>query len=219
MKLYHYVLNSAGHRVRIALALKGLAFESVLVDLRAGRDQQKAPDYLAINPQGLIPALAVGGHILTQSMAIIEYLDEAHPTPPLLPSDPIGRAQVRAFAQAIACDMHPLNNTGVLAYLTEGMGVDSTKRAQWYAHTIAKGFSSLEILAQRSAHGTFALGDTPSLADVLLVPQWGNARRYKCDVAPYPRLAAIVAACEALPAFRDAAPEAQPGFAEIMAGR
>lgn len=219
MKLYHYILNSAGHRVRIALNLKGLTYESVLVDLRAGKDEQKAAAYLAINPQGLIPALEVGGSILTQSMAIIEYLDETHPSPPLLPRDPIARAQVRAFAQAIACEMHPLNNTGVLAYLSQGMGLDEMKRAQWYAHTIAKGFSSLEVIAERHASGAFTFGDAPTLADVLLVPQWGNARRFKCDIAPYPRLAAIVSACEALPEFRDAAPQAQPGFAEIMAGR
>jgi maleylpyruvate isomerase len=211
LKLYHFFRNSAGFRVRIALNLKGLAYESVPVNIMPGRDAQNDPAYRKINPQGLIPALVDGDAVITQSGAIIEYLEETWPSPSLLPKDLIKRAQVRAFAQAIACDIHPLNNTRVHVFFERDLELPGEKRLRWYRHWVARGFESLEQVAGGNS-GRFSFGDAPTMADIFLVPQWDNARRSKCDLAPYPRLAAIVAACEQLEAFAAASPERQRDY-------
>src|SRR6185436_13247867 len=176
MILYDYFRSSAAYRVRIALNLKGLEAERRFIHLRKG--EQRAPDYLKTNPQGLVPTLVVGDRALTQSMAIIEYLEEKHPQPPLLPAAPEDRAWVRAIAQAIACDIHPVDNLRVLQYL-ERLGVDSAARDAWYTHWIVEGFSALEPQLAARATGSLCLGDTPTIADVFLVPQVANARRLK----------------------------------------
>jgi maleylacetoacetate isomerase len=207
LRLYGYWRSSAAYRVRIALELKGLAFEPLPVDLRAGAHHD--PAYLARNPQGLVPTLDDGGLLLHQSLAIIEYLDETHPTPPLLPADPVGRARVRALAQAVACEIHPLNNPRVLNHLRKGLGQDEAGVLRWYAHWIAEGLGALERMAEATA-GRFACGDTPTMAECCLVPQLYNARRYDCDVEPYPTLRRIEAACLELDAFQRARPERQP---------
>lgn len=210
MKLFDYFRSSAAYRVRIALALKGLAPERTFVHLRHGA--QRAGDYLALNPQGLVPALvADDGAVLTQSLAIVEWLDETHPQPPLLPSDADGRARVRAIAQAIACDIHPLNNLRVLNYLTGTLGVSEAQRDGWYRYWVDLGFEALERrLAGERATGRFCHGDAPTLADVCLVPQVANARRFAVDLAPYPTIVRIDAACAGVPAFAAAAPMRQP---------
>ena len=211
MKLYGYFRSSATYRTRIALNIKGIAWETALVDLRAPTSAQHAPQFRAVNPHGLIPVLEDGAHTLTQSLAIIEYLEETHPEPPLLPRAPAERAQVRALALAVACDIHPLNNLRVLDYLRSALGADHAAVNAWYAHWIALGFSALEKDAERlSGDGRHLYGTTVTLADVCLVPQMANAHRFKCDVAPYPTLRAICAHLEALPAFARAAPQAQP---------
>src|SRR5512135_1046406 len=211
MKLYDYFRSSAAYRVRIALNLKGVVpDERTFVHLRMGN--QRAQDYLALNPQGLVPALALDdGHVLTQSLAIVEYLDETHPEPPLLPADPIARARVRAIALAIACEIHPLNNVRVLNYLTGTMGASTEQKDGWYRYWIDVGFEALEKeLARNPETGRFCHGDTPTLADVCLVPQLANARRFAIDLSPYPTLTRIEAACNALPAFTDAPPATHP---------
>lgn len=210
MILYGYALSSASYRVRIALALKSLPYESILKNLRAGEHRQA--EYLSVNLQGFVPALGLDdGAVLGQSMAIIEYLDEIHPQPPLLPRAPIARARVRALAQAIACDIHPLNNLRVLRYLEEQLGQDKNTRDTWYRHWVQVGFDALERWLVRDADtGRFCHGDGPTLADICLVPQVFNARRFSVDLNPYPRILAIDAACRELPAFQGAAPERQP---------
>ena len=210
MKLYDYFRSSAAYRVRIALNLKRLAPERAFVHLRHGA--QRAEAYLALNPQGLVPALETdGGDVLTQSLAIIEWLDESHPAPPLLPADAAGRARVRALALAIACDLHPLNNLRVLNYLTATLGATDAHRDGWYRYWCDVGFEALETqLAREASTGAFCHGGTPTLADICLVPQLANARRFKLELAPYPTLLRIDAACAALPAFADAAPAKQP---------
>ena len=209
MKLYTLFRSSAAFRARIALNLKGVAFESISKALL--KNEHRQADYLAINPQGLIPALAVDGVVLSQSLAIIEYLDETHPTPPLLPKDPIARAQVRSMALAIACDIHPLNNLRVLNYLKDDLKLDDDAVSTWYRHWIAEGFRGLESLAREHSQAKrYLFGDSVSLADVCLVPQMYNARRYKTDLSPYPTLVAITTHLESLPAFAAARPEAQP---------
>ena len=207
MRLYGYWRSSAAYRVRIALNLKGVAYESVPVDLRVGA--QRAPEFLALNPQGIVPCLQDGATTLTQSLAIIEYLEETRPEPPLLPADPVARARVRAIALAVACEMHPLNNLKVLQYLEREMGVDEEGRRRWYHHWIAEGFGPLEQVLAGTA-GAFAFGDRPTLADVFLVPQVANAHRYRCDMAPDPTLRRVNERCLELPAFAAAAPERQP---------
>ena len=210
MKLYDYFRSSAAYRVRIALNLKGLTPERVFVHLR--RNAQRDDDYLALNPQGLVPAL-VGddGAVLTQSLAIVEYLEETHPAPPLLPPGASARARVRALALAIACDIHPLDNLRVLRYLVQTMGVTEEQKDAWYKYWIDVGLEALERqLARDAATGRFCHGDAPTLADVCLVPQLANARRVAMDLAPYPTLTRIEAACLALPAFAAAAPARQP---------
>lgn len=211
MKLYTYFRSSAAFRVRIALNVKGVAYESISKDLRNQAGEQRRSDYLALNPQGLVPALEDEGRVLGQSIAIIEYLEEKFPSPPLLPAAPAERAQVRAMALGIACDMHPLNNLRVLNYLRDELEQSEEGVNRWYAHWIAAGFRGLEELARRStADGKFCFGGSVTLADVCLVPQMYNARRFKCDVTPYPTLVSISAHLEQLPAFDAARPEAQP---------
>ncbi|MGH8296558.1 MAG: maleylacetoacetate isomerase [Steroidobacteraceae bacterium] len=209
MRLYTYFRSSAAYRVRVALALKGIDYESVAVDLRSGAHRE--PDYLALSPQGLVPALEDGGAVIGQSLAIIEYLEEIHPQPPLLPRPAVDRARVRSMALAIACDMHPLNNLRVLNHLRSPLGHDEAAVDGWYRHWIAAGFRGLEEEARRSSgDGRHMFGAQVTLADVCLVPQMYNARRFKCNVAPFPTLAAICSHLEALPAFARAAPGAQP---------
>ena len=206
MLLYDYFRSSAAFRVRIALNFKGLAPERRFVHLRKG--EQRAPGYLELNPQGLVPTLVVGRRRLTQSLAIIEYLEEEHPLPPLLPNDPGERAWVRAFAQTIACDIHPIDNLRVLKYL-QALGIDEPARDEWYRHWIREGFGALEAqLAGRPS--TYCCGDTVTLADVCLVPQVFNSQRVNLDLAPYPRIRAVHEACMSLSAFADAQPSRQP---------
>ncbi|HYH39844.1 MAG TPA: maleylacetoacetate isomerase [Azospirillum sp.] len=210
MKLYGYFRSSAAYRVRIAVNLKGLAPEHAFVHLRKG--EQQAAAYAALNPQKFVPALETDdGALLTQSLAIVEYLEEVHPHPALLPGDPADRARVRAIALAIACDIHPLNNLRVLKHLGKALGLDEEARNTWYRHWIAEGFAALEaMLASDPRTGRFCHGDQPTLADVFLVPQVSNAERFDCDLTPYPTIVRIAAAARALPAFADAAPERQP---------
>jgi maleylacetoacetate isomerase len=212
MILYGHAMSSASYRVRIALALKRLQVTSVLLDLRAGEQRREA--FLQINTQGLVPALVLDdGAVLTQSVAIIEYLEEAHPQPPLLPHAPLQRARVRALSQAITCDVHPLNNLRVLQYLEKDLGHDKTLRDAWYRNWVQVGFDAIERrLIQDAETGRFCHGDAPTLADVCLVPQVFNARRFSVDLNPYPRILAIDAACRELPAFHGAAPDRQPAM-------
>jgi len=212
MKLHTFFRSSAAFRVRIALNLKGLAYESVAVSL-PGMEQRRA-EFLALNPQGLVPVLVDDARVLAQSLAIIEYLDETRPQPPLLPATPEGRARVRALAQVIACDIHPLNNVRVLKYLQGPLGQGDGARQAWYEHWIAEGFQALEGMLARSADtGTFCHGATPTLADVCLVPQVFNAKRFNCPLAPYPTIVRIFEECMRLEAFDRAQPSKQPDAA------
>ena len=213
LKLYSYFRSSAAYRVRIALGLKGLAWETQAINLLAG--EQREEDYHAINPQGLVPALVTEGTLLTQSLAIIEYLEEVHPQPPLLPEEPLTRARVRSLAHLVAIDIHPLNNLRVMRYLGKDLAVDRVLELHWYKHWIAEGFAALEIwLEKLHSSGRFCVGDSPGLADICLIPQVYNARRYDCDLAPYPLISSIDKHCRNLPAFRNAAPESQPDLPE-----
>jgi maleylpyruvate isomerase len=204
MILYGYSMSSAAYRVRIALTLKGIEATTVSKQLRRGEHRLK--DFLQLNPQGLVPAL----ELLTQSLAIIEYLDEVYRQPPLLPARPADRARVRGMAQLIACDIHPLNNLRVLQYLEGPLGQAPGTRDTWYRHWIEAGFAALEAMLGRDAsRGRFCFGEAPTLADVCLVPQVFNARRFSVDLSAYPCIVAIDAACRELPAFARAAPEKQ----------
>jgi maleylacetoacetate isomerase len=208
--LYGYWRSSAAWRVRIALNLKGLAWQSHPVHLVRGGGEQHAPAFRALNPQGLVPALEIDGRVLTQSLAIIEYLDETRPAPPLLPADAPGRARVRSLAQLVAADIHPLNNLRVLQWLEQRGGLDEAQREDWYRHWVEEGLGALEArLARESATGRFCHGDSPGLADCCVVPQLYNARRYKVSLEPFPTVLRIEAACMALGAFRDAAADSQ----------
>ncbi|WP_199100577.1 maleylacetoacetate isomerase [Dyella sp. ASV21] len=208
--LYGYWRSSAAYRVRIALNLKGLAYESRPVHLVNNGGEQHAPDFKALNPQELVPCLVDGGRVLTQSMAIVEYLEETRPTPALLPADPAGRARVRALAQLVGCDVHPLGNLRVLQYLNAQFGLDDAAKAVWSRHWIGEGLQALEsMLAGHVDTGRFCHGDTPTLADACLVPQIYNAVRWKLPLDDYPTIGRIYQACEALEAFQRAAPEAQ----------
>lgn len=218
MQLYSYFRSSASYRVRIALHLKGLAYETVPVHLLNQGGEQFLPEFSALNPQSQVPVLEEDGHYLTQSLAILEYLEERFPTPALLPADPLLRARARQLALAIACDIHPLNNLRVLRYLKRDLELPDEKKNTWIAHWIKLGFAALE--QQLSATGStdkprgrFCIGDTPGLADCCLIPQMFNARRFEVDMTPYPTLVSIEQACEALDAFRLAAPGAQPDAA------
>lgn len=208
MKLFTYFRSSAAFRVRIALMLKNAEHEAVYVHLR--KDEQKAPAYAALNPQKLVPTLIDGPDVLTQSLAIIEYLEETIPEPPLLPSDALGRARVRSIASAISCDIHPLNNLRVLQYLKHSMGLSQDKVDEWYQHWVREGFDALEASLTRSDEtGAFCHGDSPTVADICLVPQVYNARRLNVDMTDYPVITRINDACMGLPAFASAAPDVQ----------
>lgn len=209
MKLYTFFRSSAAFRVRIALNLKGLGYESI--PKAFAKNEHRAPDYLAVNPQGLLPALDVDGTVLSQSLAIIEYLDETRPTPPFLPKDPIGRAHARSMAQAIACDIHPVNNLRILNYLKKELQQDEITVNTWYRHWITAGFRGLEAQARKfSTSQRYMFGDAVSIADICLVPQMFNARRFETDLSAFPTLVAIDSHLESLPAFADARPEVQP---------
>ncbi|GHA05837.1 maleylacetoacetate isomerase [Oceanisphaera arctica] len=212
MKLYDYVRSSAAYRVRIALNLKGLVYESVPISLLEGT--QLGEDYRALNPTGLVPSLAIddqgsGEGILGQSLAIIEYLDECYPEPALMPATPLKRARTRALALQIACDIHPLNNLRVLKYLTGELELSEEQKTTWYHHWLKQGLSPLEQQLGGD-DSRYCCGDTPTLADICLVPQLYNARRFKLDLTPYARLVAIDQACNQLTEFRQAHPDQQP---------
>lgn len=209
MKLYTYFQSSASYRVRIALNLKEIQAEMAFVDLTKGEQKQAA--YAALNPQMAVPSLVEGGHTLTQSLAIMEYLDELYPQHPLLPRAPLERARVRALALAIACEISPLNNLKVRKYLSDSLAISEEARTDWIRHWIADGFASLEkMLAESPATGHYCHGDLPGMADCCLVPQVFNARRFECDLSPYPTIARIDEACNRLPAFIAALPKNQP---------
>ena len=211
MKLFTYYRSSAAYRVRIALNYKGIPHGTVPVHLVRDGGQQHSESYREVNPQGFVPALADDGHVFAQSLAIIEYLEETNPDPPLLPPDFAGRAIVRSMALGIACDIHPLQNLRVTNYLRGPLGQGDEAVAEWIRHWIGEGFRALEELARRHGDGQHYLyGNSVTLADVCLVPQMYSARRYYCDVTPYPALVAIDAHLTSLPAFAMARPEAQP---------
>jgi maleylacetoacetate isomerase len=209
MKLYTYFRSSAAFRVRIALNLKGLVYEPAFVHLPKG--EHRKPEYGALNPQALLPTLEDGGRRLTQSLAIIEYLDETRPTPPLLPKDAPGRARVRSIAMLVACEIHPLNNLRTLQHLKRALGQNEQQVNAWYRHWIADGLVRLEAdLATGSGMGKFCHGDAPTMADCCLVPQIFNAQRYQCDTAPYPTTMRVFEHCMKLEAFDLAQPSKQP---------
>ena len=201
MILHDFPLSSASFRVRIALNLKGLAYEKRNYVLRSG--EQRAPDYLKLNPAGLVPALEVDGVTLGQSLAIIDYLDTLAPAPRLVPADPLERARALEMAYTIACDIHPINNLRILKYLEAELGQDKAAVDSWYRHWVEEGFATLEKLLPDAP---FAGGDTPNIVDVCLVPQMFNARRFHVDLTPYPRVTATADRAAALPAFQEAAP-------------
>jgi maleylpyruvate isomerase len=210
MKLYSFFRSGTSHRLRIALNLKGLTPDYIPVDLRV--DEQANAPYKAINPQGLVPALEIGdGQVLIQSPAIIEWLEERHPTPALLPADPEARAHVRALAAIVGCDVHPINNRRILQYLRKQLGADEAAVNAWCATWITAGFDAIEaLLARDQARGDFCFGGAPSLADVYLISQVESARRFGVDMGQWPLISAVDAACATLPAFAKAAPAAQP---------
>lgn len=211
LKLFGYWRSSAAYRVRIALNLKGLAYDTVPVNLIRDGGEQHAPEYAATNPQKLVPVLQHGGRAIRQSLAVIEYLDETWPSPPLLPATARARARARTLAQLIACDIHPLNNLRVLQYLEREWHAPQPEREEWVRHWIREGFAALEtLLADDPSTGTFCEGDLPGIADCCLVPQVYNARRFNIDLGPFPTIVRIDAACLALPAFDAARPELQP---------
>jgi maleylacetoacetate isomerase len=208
VKLYSFFRSSAAYRVRIAFNLKDLSYETVAIHLQREGGLNRKPSYRAVNPQMRVPTLALdSGEIITQSLAIIEYLDEVHPRPPLLPRDSVERAQVRALAQLVACDIHPLNNLSPLRYLKNELGQDQSRIDAWYCHWVREGFDALEAMI---SPGPYAYGADVTLADICLVPQVANARRMKVPLDAYPKIVAVDAACAKLPAFEQARPENQP---------
>jgi maleylacetoacetate isomerase len=208
VQLYSYFRSSAAYRVRIAFNLKGLSFDTTGIHLQKEGGLNRKPEYRAVNPQMRVPALRLdSGEVLTQSLAIIEYLDEIHPHPALLPSDPVERAQVRAAALLIACDIHPLNNTSPLRYLKNELGQDQGKIDAWYHHWVLEGFEAFEAMIQP---GPYSFGADVTIADICLVPQVANARRLKVPLDRFPKISGVDAACAALPAFEKARPENQP---------
>lgn len=214
--LYGYWRSTAAYRVRIALNLKKIDCQMRPVHLVRDGGEQHGEAYRALNPQGLVPALAIDGHTLTQSLAIVEYLEETRPWPALLPARPAERARVRALALAIAADTHPLNNLRVLKYLGGTLGVDEAGRNGWYAHWVAQSFAAVERLLADAQTGRFCHGDTPTLADLVLVPQVYNADRFACDMTPYPTIRRIEQACLALPEFDAARPENQSDAPPVL---
>jgi len=212
LQLYSYFRSSAAYRVRIALELKGLPYSYVPVHLLNDGGAQHTPQYQLLNPTELVPTVVdEDGHALGQSLAIIEYLDETQPAPALLPHDALGRARVRALAQTVACEIHPLNNLRVLQYLERDLKVTDAAKSDWYRHWITLGFTALErMLADNPATGRFCHGDTPGLADCCLIPQVANSRRFDTPLEAFPTIRRIEAACLALPAFQRAAPQVQP---------
>ncbi len=208
MKLYTYFRSSAAFRVRIALNLKGVAVEPAFVHLAKGEHLQ--PAYRAVNPQGLVPALQVDGALLAQSIAIMEYLEETHPQPRLLPADPLGRARVRSLSLIVACEIHPLNNPRALKYVKNVLGHSQDEVDAWYRHWIADGLAKLEAELARPGTGRYSHGDAPTMADCCLVPQIFNAQRFNCDLAPYPAVMRVFEACMQLEAFDRAQPGKQP---------
>jgi maleylacetoacetate isomerase len=211
IKLYTYFRSSAAFRVRIALNLKGLSFESVPVHLLRHGGMQHTPEYAALNPSELVPTLVDDALTLVQSLAIMEYLEETRPEPPLLPSCALGRARVRALAQTIACEIHPLNNLRVLQYLEQTMKLDTQARAEWCRHWVTLGFAALEeMLTSSPETGAYCHGDTPTMADCCLVPQVANARRFDTPLDAFPNILRIEATCLTLPAFQRALPNNQP---------
>lgn len=211
MKLYTYFRSSAAYRVRIALNLKGLSYEAVPVHLLRNGGEQLQDEYRRINPSGLVPTFQDDWITLTQSMAIIEYLEETHPQPPLLPEDAPGRARVRELAQIIGCDIHPINNLRVTSYLVKQLGLSDQVKTEWYRHWIIEGFRALEAhLARDPGAGPFCHGEHPTIADCYLVPQVFNAQRFDIDVSAYPNISRINSLCMDLPAFRNAHPSKQP---------
>ena len=208
VKLYSYFRSSAAYRVRIALNLKGLPYEMVSIHLTKDGGQQRKPEFVAINPQKRVPALELpGGEVLTQSLAIIEYLDDIHPEPPLLPADALDRAKVRAVAQMVACDIHPLNNLIVLQYLKRTLKHEQPDIDTWYHHWVIDGFTAIKSML---APGPYTCGAHVTLADICLVPQVANARRFRVPLDKFPKIVAADAACLKLPAFDKARPENQP---------
>lgn len=208
MKLFSYFRSSAAYRVRIALNLKSVPCEMIAIHLVKDGGRNRSPEYRAINPQMRVPALALpNGEVLTQSLAIINYLDKRHPEPPLLPTDPIQRAKVEAFAQTIACDIHPLNNIGPLRYLKQKLTQEQSAIDAWYHHWVSEGFEALE---QMIRPGPYSFGSEVTLADICLVPQVYNARRLKVPLDAFPKIVSVDAECMKLPAFEKARPENQP---------
>ncbi|WP_058913834.1 maleylacetoacetate isomerase [Entomohabitans teleogrylli] len=208
MKLYSFFNSSASYRVRIALALKGIDYQTVGVNIRIGEQNQM--DYRRLNPIALVPTLVTDeGEALGQSLAIIDWLDRAYTQAPLIPEQDEIRARVLEIAYAISCDIHPVNNMRVLRYLTEELGISEEQKNRWYAHWIKQGLSAVEQLLKRSESGRFCVGDAPTLADCCLIPQIANAQRMGCDLSAYPRCLAVWRTCQELPAFVAAAPENQ----------
>ncbi len=211
IKLYSYWRSSAAYRVRIALNLKGLEYELVPVHLLRDGGEHHGPQYLSLNPQGLVPCLTDGGRVYRQSLAILEYLDEAYPDAPLLPSEIRARGRVRSLAQIVACDIHPLNNLRVNMYLDKELGINGKRRVEWMNYWMAEGFQAFEtLLAGSPTTGEFCEGDSPSMADCCLVPQVYNAYRYQCDMSAFPMINSIYQHCMTLPEFESASPEMQP---------
>ena len=209
--LYDYWRSSAAYRVRIALNIKALRYEQQPVHLVRDGGQQRQPAYASLNPQRLVPTLLHGEAVLTQSLAIVEYLEERWPEPRLLPQDPLERARVRSLAQVIACDLHPLNNLRVLAYLRDRLRIDDTARTEWYRHWVADGLTAFEsLLARAGGKSRFCHGDSPGLADCCLMPQVYNARRFDCDMQAFPLIRQVAANCETIDAFKQAHPDNQP---------
>lgn len=210
MQLHSFFNSSTSYRVRIALALKGVAFEVLPINLR--KQEQRAAGYVAINPSAGVPLLSDGDFSLSQSLAIIDYLDATHPEPRLIPRDARERARVLELSDAIACDIHPVNNMRILRYLQEELGATEAQKTAWYHHWIREGLTAVETLLARHGHGVYCFGDAPTLADCCLVPQVANAQRMGCDLSAYPNALRVHAHCTAQPAFQQAAPANQPDY-------
>lgn len=214
MKIYGYFRSSAAFRLRIAMNLKGLSADHKLINLQAGDHLSDA--FRRINPQGRVPAIDIEGDILTQSLAIIEYLEEVYPAPPLFPSDTLGKAKVRGVAGLIACDIHPLNNLAVLNYLRDQLAAGEDARGAWYRHWVKEGFDGLELILRGNIEtGRFCFGDSPTVADICLVPQVVNAQRFNCNLECYPTISRIFEECMGLKEFADAHPLNQPEAAQL----